>query len=78
MTVESKNKDEEVGNEKGEDAEKVEKQKHESKDEQILVARDIAEYEKRKQIISDIDLIQGPININSLSLVQALKFREIA
>ncbi|XP_059066371.1 uncharacterized protein LOC131857687 [Cryptomeria japonica] len=74
MIIDLEKKVEEVGNEKGDDTEKEEYAKDEDKDEHILVARDTMESKKGMQKISNIDFIQGPINLNSLSLVQELKF----
>lgn len=78
MVVNSEKNMKEVGGEKAKDAKMEEKEKDERNIEQVSMARDTTNFVKGKQIISDIDLIQGPININSLSLVQALKFSALA
>ncbi|XP_059073528.1 uncharacterized protein LOC131874258 [Cryptomeria japonica] len=54
------------------------KEKVETKVEQILVARDVEDLAKGKQIVSDPYFIQGPINIDSLSPIQRLQLATFA
>ncbi|XP_059064095.1 uncharacterized protein LOC131856355 [Cryptomeria japonica] len=67
INIESEKNDEEVGDEKGEDEKKGEKEKDGEKVEHVPMTRDTVESDKGKKIISDIDLTQGPMNLNSLS-----------
>lgn len=58
---------------------KEEKEKDGEKDKQVPVARDTMTVDKGKQIITDtIDLTQGPIDLSSLSPIQALKLATLA
>lgn len=66
---------EEVGSEKGEEAEK---EKDGDNIEQVSAARDIVTMDKGKQIIIDTDLTKGHIDLNSLSPVQALNLATLA
>lgn len=52
------------------------KEKDGGKIEQVPVARDTVD--KGKQIISDTNFTKGPIDLNSLSLFQALKLATLA
>lgn len=56
--------------------EKVELEKDADEIEQVQIARDIVDI--GKQIILDTDLTVGPIDLNSLSLIQALKLAALA
>lgn len=78
MNVDSEKIAKEVGDENLEDIEMGDKEKDEGKIEQVPVAEDTMEYIKDKYRISDTNLIQGPINVNSLSPVKALKFATLA
>lgn len=49
-----------------------------SKVDQIQVTRDTEKSMKGKQIMSDRDFAQGPINLDSLSHVQALRLAALA
>lgn len=83
--VESKKEAKEVGDEKGEDVkkgeeeEKAEKETNGDKIEQVPTARDTVTVDKEKQIITNTyDLTKGPIDLISLSLVQALKLAALS